>query len=505
MKFSREILCSIGALLLVGDLSAMQVVVHDNNKVRNRSWSEISPIRQGVNIAGTFFDDSRFFLKRLTNRKHFSFENSKKSENFQLKNVHWSDTWDQYKEDPSEGSDIISDDSLEFSSKDWEYVLKITENNKFPNLRSLKCNIFVGDSEERRINLLDKLSILCCVAPNLEEINLDDCCLGTIPESIKYLANLKKLSLINNRLNSVPSFLARLTKLTDLNLSYNALFCFPSELKNLNNLKRLQLVRTAIEFVPRWIGRLKNLEELNVSSNGIKSLPSEIWSLEKLDRLNLFDNDFPLWRDYKPQSIRRYFKSLFWPCHDKSSEDPIIIGDRLLTFGNKDLKYILMTEGNIMFPNLQRLEVSILSNKKEQQKRLCEKLSEFLYNMPNLKELTISCGSSDLPSEIYELKDLRKLNLSFNKLKRVPSAIGNLKNLIYLNLSNNELSGLTSKIGDLENLVLMNLSDNKLILLPQEIENLKNLAHLDLSNNPQLSDYSSDIKNLSSLRILKLN
>ena len=514
MKLNWRVLCSIGTLLFVGNVLA----TNDNPwnvdcRARRRTWSEIN-IRneKSAKALKSYLSDGSNVLSDLimySKQLRFSFPQKSKNghSSSRPKTVSWSDTWEQHKKDPSEGPAVISDVSLKFSLKDWKYILKITENDKFPNLRSLSCNIFVSDDEEKRKNLLDKLSILFLIAPNLEELNLDDCCLKTIPASITNLTNLKKLSLVNNRLDIIPLFLTSFTQLTDLNLSYNPLSCFSSEIRNLVSLRHLQLVGTSIAFVPQWIDELKNLEELDISSNKLKALPSEIWNLENLTYLNIFNNPLLSWKNYKAQYKRKHFRSFFSAslCKKNHSEDPVFIGDTSLTLENKDLKYLLKMGENIMFPNLERLEVSICIKNSEKQRKFREKLSNLLYNTPNLEELTLCCGSSDLPPEIYELKDLRKLNLSSNKLKSVPSKIENLKNLIHLNLSNNELSGLTSKIGNLENLVLLNLSDNKLILLPFELENLKNLAYLDLSNNPQFTFISSKINDLSALKILKLN
>lgn len=513
MKFVWGILCSIWVLLLVDDALAMNANLLNVGSIsRKRVWSEISIRNKKSDRALNNYlsEGSSVVLDKLLYIRQFRSSVSKKSENIhnnlRPKTVSWSDTWKQHKKDPLEGPAVISDTLLKFSMEDWEYILKITEDDKFPNLRSLSCNIFVGHDEETRKDLLDKLSILFLIAPNLEELNLDDCCLGTVPESIKNLTNLKKLSLINNRLNDIPSFLSKFAQLTELNLSYNPLFYFPSEIKNLINLKQLHLVDTSIESIPKWIDQLKNLEKLNISSNKLKVLPSEIWNLENLTSLNIFNNPLLSWTDYKSQYKQRYFRYLLSAslCKKNYSKDPVLIGDTSLTLENKDLKYILGMDENVIFPNLDKLEVSIFTKNLEKQKKLREKLSNLLYNTQNLKELTLCCGSADLPPEIYELEDLRKLNLSYNKLRAVPSKIENLKNLLYLNLSNNELSGITPKIGNLENLVLLNLSDNKLILLPFELENLKNLAYLDLSNNPQLSFVSSKISSLTALRILKL-
>ena len=80
-------------------------------------------------------------------------------------------------------------------------------------------------------------------------------------------------------------------------------------------------------------------------------------------------------------------------------------------------------------------------------------------------------------------KDIKKINLSYNKLTKLPVEIGQLTQLTTLHLSNNKLTHLPVEIGQLTQLTTLNLSNNKLTHLPVEIGQLIQLTTLHLSDN----------------------
>jgi len=106
-----------------------------------------------------------------------------------------------------------------------------------------------------------------------------------------------------------------------------------------------------------------------------------------------------------------------------------------------------------------------------------------------------------VPSEIGELKSLRKLNLDGNKLTTLPNEIGKLENLEILSVQRNFLVELPLTLGDLKSLTVLNLSGNQLNALPQAIFTWSNLEILDLSTN-KLRELPEEIGELRSLRYL---
>ncbi|MFA6118884.1 MAG: leucine-rich repeat domain-containing protein [Parachlamydiales bacterium] len=93
-------------------------------------------------------------------------------------------------------------------------------------------------------------------------------------------------------------------------------------------------------------------------------------------------------------------------------------------------------------------------------------------------------GLTELPPEIGQLKNLKKLLLDENELITLPPEIGRLKKLQRLSVCENRLTALPPEIGQLKNLKLLSLTKNKLITLPPEMDQLKKLQRLRVPNNP---------------------
>ena len=110
---------------------------------------------------------------------------------------------------------------------------------------------------------------------------------------------------------------------------------------------------------------------------------------------------------------------------------------------------------------------------------------------PNLRELDISnCGLAFLPKALFQLKQLRVLNLSSNHLVVLEAAIGTLVNLEELTLSNNNLEYFSPALFTLKLLRVLRLDNNDLRSVDKAICGLKQLGHvggcLALHGNPKL-------------------
>lgn len=71
-------------------------------------------------------------------------------------------------------------------------------------------------------------------------------------------------------------------------------------------------------------------------------------------------------------------------------------------------------------------------------------------------------GLEEVPVELWEVRELQKLNLSLNCLSALPPGLGRLQSLVVLNLSGNELANLPAELGLLRNLRVLFAYRNQL-------------------------------------------
>jgi small GTP-binding protein len=102
-----------------------------------------------------------------------------------------------------------------------------------------------------------------------------------------------------------------------------------------------------------------------------------------------------------------------------------------------------------------------------------------IYNYTNLVTIDLSndlfCDEEHankikvVPDDISKLRNLKRLNLSYNKLESISDKLATLNKLTYLNLSNNNLTDISEKIANMNSLTEIYLDDNPFDLLPPEI------------------------------------
>jgi Leucine-rich repeat (LRR) protein len=108
-----------------------------------------------------------------------------------------------------------------------------------------------------------------------------------------------------------------------------------------------------------------------------------------------------------------------------------------------------------------------------------------------------------IPPVVFQMTNLRYLDLSRNRIDTISPEIGQLRQLTYLNLSNNLLKELPAAIGDLSELTYLGLSRNRLVRLPATIGDLSSLEVLELWDN-ELEDVPDEISRLQNLKLLEL-
>lgn len=252
----------------------------------------------------------------------------------------------------------------------------------------------------------------------VDELDFSFKVLSKLPNALKYLKSLRKLTLKYNQIFQLPEWIGNFTFLEQLNLNINNITKLPNSIARLHRLEELSLWKNELEELPESIGKLENVKKLNLRLNQLKKLPHSLGNLTHLKELDLHDNRL----QNIPDSIS----------------------------------------------HLKSLEVLNLSW------NLLELLPESFYNLISLKILDL--GRNELKSisqSIGHLKLLENLNLSENKLSTLPETIGQLSSLKILNLSRNMLKCIPTSISSLPLLKELYIEDNHIEELPLNILELE--------------------------------
>ena len=138
---------------------------------------------------------------------------------------------------------------------------------------------------------------------------------------------------------------------------------------------------------------------------------------------------------------------------------------------------------------------------------------------PNIRKLNLSHqGLTEIPDEVYRLKQLRVLDLSYNNLTAIPGAIFKLHHLRTLVISHNQVSSLPFALGTSPIQDLIADYNNIDFILPITLTGLRKLIishnrlniglirtplpsmhHLDIRHNPaiQFADRPQTLPNVS--------
>ncbi|KAK9404155.1 leucine-rich repeat-containing protein 7 [Crotalus adamanteus] len=392
--------------------------------------------------------------------------------------------------------------------------------------RLVPCRCFRG--EEEVISVLDYSHCSLQQVPKevfnfertLEELYLDANQIEELPKQLFNCQALRKLSIPDNDLSSLPTSIASLVNLKELDISKNGIQDFPENIKcckcltiieasvnpisklpdgftQLLNLAQLYLNDAFLEFLPANFGRLVKLRILELRENHLKTLPKSMHKLTQLERLDLGNNEFSelpevleqiqnlkeLWMDSNslqtlPGSIGR-LKQLIYLDMSKNRIESIDLD----ISGCEALEDLLLSSNM-----LQQLPDSIgllkrLTTLKVDDNQLTV-LPNAIGNLSLLEEFDCSCNELEsLPPTIGYLHSLRTLAVDENFLTELPREIGSCKNVTVMSLRSNKLEFLPDEIGQMQKLRVLNLSDNRLKNLPITFTKLKELAALWLSDN----------------------
>jgi len=106
----------------------------------------------------------------------------------------------------------------------------------------------------------------------------------------------------------------------------------------------------------------------------------------------------------------------------------------------------------------------------------------------------------EIPKNLFKLKNLKELNMEFNKISSISPLIQELTELEILNLRNNYIKELPDELYTLKKLRVLNLYRNQIKTLSPAIGQLTELEELSIGKNKISNFPEAEIKNLKKLK-----
>jgi internalin A len=134
-----------------------------------------------------------------------------------------------------------------------------------------------------------------------------------------------------------------------------------------------------------------------------------------------------------------------------------------------------------------------------------EKLPDVVLQLRQLEQLKlIRVDWQEIPEEIAQLSQLTELDLSHNQITQIPEAIAQLSQLTELDLSHNQITQIPEAIAQLSQLTQLYLTGNRITQIPEALAQLSHLTELYLSDN-QITQIPEALAQLSQLTQLYLS
>jgi len=144
----------------------------------------------------------------------------------------------------------------------------------FKNLKKLKISKF------HNTTLPDWIGNI----KNLDYLSIGNSDIEFIPDSIQHLKKLRELWLAKNKkLEYLPDVIGEISSLRHLNFSHSNVKTIPENFKKLKNLQELYLASSKVDAIPNWIDKLTKLKEI---SGPFKTIPESFGNLVNLEKLN---------------------------------------------------------------------------------------------------------------------------------------------------------------------------------------------------------------------------
>lgn len=213
--------------------------------------------------------------------------------------------------------------------------------------------------------------------PNLCELYIKDCKFTEIPDYVAYMIHLSKIKIQNTPITNISNCLKCTYNLSELILNNTKISCI---IELPYSLKILRVNSSNLESIPECVYQ-SNLEELQISNSKITNISEKINDMYGLKILDLHGNG--------------------------------------------------ITSINVKFPSA---------------------LNDVNLSLNKISEMEDDCFTS--------WGTLKNVDLSFNEISKIPTGLFKNKNLKYLNLSYNRLLEFDERLLDFNTLIVIDLSHN---------------------------------------------
>ncbi|KAK8048574.1 adenylate cyclase [Apiospora phragmitis] len=307
-----------------------------------------------------------------------------------------------------------------------------------PQLRDIKFSSNEARKLPISIGRASRLTYLDVSNNRLEELQHAE---------LHHLSGLLKLSLANNRLNSLPTYFSGFRSLRSLNLSSNFLDKLPPFLCELESLVDIDVSFNSIATLPEDIGKLRNLEKFVMTNNRLaNTLPPTFSRLTNLRELDLKYNTLT--------SI------------DVISELPKL---EILSADHNMISQFIGT-----FERVRSLKLNSNPITK----------FDIASPVPTLKMLNLSNAQlASIDGSFNNMPNLERLVLDRNYFVSLPNTIGNLRKLEHFSIANNSVGELPPEIGCMNELRVLDVRGNNIRKLPNELWWANKLEFLNASSN----------------------
>lgn len=110
---------------------------------------------------------------------------------------------------------------------------------------------------------------------------------------------------------------------------------------------------------------------------------------------------------------------------------------------------------------------------------------------------------SEIPAEVFEMKNLNVLVLQRNKIKSLPDNFDQLPHLQIVDMERNKIDSLPPSLFQCKGMKELHFGMNQIRTIPDEISKLEQLRVLDIWSN-DLNYYSSELQHLKHLELLDI-